>query len=96
MITPDQLKANDWREFSWNNGSIMEYWKPLGRPDDFDFRLGVRFGEYKKVPPIVYLHTCRTYTPLLHVRNYEQLHGLYARLYNPHYQDLQDYVLGFK
>lgn len=95
-ITQKQLKDNRWHRFSWNNGSIIEYWKPLDSSKNFDYRLGVRFGEYVGALSIVYLFAGHSYTPLTHIQSYDQLQNLYSSLYNPHYQTLQDFVLSNK
>ena len=95
MITKKQLKDNQWRRFSWDNGTIIEYWKPIDSRNDFELcpRLSVRFGEYRNVSFVVYLFTSSNITPLLHIQQYSQLQELYSRLYNPHYQSMQDFVL---
>jgi hypothetical protein len=59
-ITPLALKANKWREFSWNGGTVMEYWKPLADTDFFDSRIGVRFGEYRRRPYTIYIFSNST------------------------------------
>lgn len=63
-MTPEQLLEAGYQEFNWNNGTIMEYWKPLGlnekderyKTELLDRRLCVKFGEWNNRPFVVWLY----------------------------------------
>lgn len=81
-MTEEQLKVHKWKLFSWNNGAILEYWKPLRGKNNFDFRLSVRFGEYPepKRPFAVYLTANTQMIWLRHIQTITELEALYALL----------------
>jgi hypothetical protein len=80
-MTTKELLADGWREFSWNGGRIMEYWKPLGVPDYFDFRVGVRFG--KREEPTVYIWSSIGGMRFPSIDTIKKLNALYELLVCP-------------
>lgn len=75
------LEALGYRRFSWNNGTIIEYWIGIGRDkDDFDSRIGIRFGEWKHIPFLVWLIYPQVMIPLKHIKSYDDLRELYRLL----------------
>lgn len=75
-MTPEQLLEAGYKKRSWNNGAVMEYWKPV--VGEFDRRLAVTFGEWKHR-----LFTVRLYGPGCAIECHgvltiEQLEALYA------------------
>lgn len=81
MCTPQELEKHNYQRFSWNNGAIVEYWKSIGKtPDDFNNRIGVRFGEWKSIPFIVWLFFSPSAYPLRHLTTIEQVEQLYTLL----------------
>jgi len=77
MITPKELEQLGYRRFEWNNGAILEYWKPLGDDDDFEHRLGVRFGEWRHIPHIVYIWSRIGGYKFKHIETTSQLEQVY-------------------
>lgn len=81
-MTPEQLLAAGYQEFNWNNGAIMEYWKPLDESAQvevaFNQRLAVRFNEWKNRPFGVWLLTAACGIEFKGVQTVEHLEQLYA------------------
>lgn len=82
-MTPKELKALGYREFSWNSGAIMEYWKPLSLDEDFTYRIGVRFGAWKHIPFEVFIWSSLGGLCLKHIKTAEQVEMLYNLLREP-------------
>jgi hypothetical protein len=82
-MTETELAALGFNRLVWNNVS-PEYWiaiQPTPDDDGFDYRLGVRFNEYKNDPGArSYLHTGRCTIRLRHVTTTLQLLQLYELL----------------
>ena len=79
-ITPRTLLQLGFHEFSWNNGVIMEYWLPLfPEKPNFDYRLGIRFGEHKWEPVNVWLIT-QSMLKLTHIDSIEKVKQMYKLL----------------
>lgn len=77
-MKPSELAAMGYHRFEWNGGDIIEYWKSIGRADnDFQSRIGIRFGEWKHLPFLVYLVWPSFMVPLKHIKSYEDLEELY-------------------
>jgi len=81
-MTPEQLLEAGYQEFNWNNGAIMEYWKPLRgysvtATEQFERRLAVRFGEWKHQAFRVFLLTEVCGIQCQNVQTVEQLEALY-------------------
>jgi hypothetical protein len=79
MITPEELLNLGFEEFAWNGGLIMEYWLSLF-PDtekEWDYRLGIRFNEFRDKPFIVWLFTGSAMTQLRHIDTVEKVSQLY-------------------
>lgn len=77
-MTPAELLAAGFHEFNWNNGAIMEYWKSITEDEDgFDFRVGVRFGEWKDKPFLVWFITGSSMTSMPKIKTVEQLNQFY-------------------
>jgi len=74
-ITPQNLEQYGFRLIEWNRGVILEYWKSF-RDDNQDFRIGVRFGEFKDVPYIVWLVFPDSMYALKHFNSIEQVEQL--------------------
>ena len=74
---PQVLAALGWQRFEWNNGMIVEYWKPVRQDGDFRNRIGVRFGEYANVPFTVYLWSKLGGYQLPNIHTVGQLLSLY-------------------
>lgn len=80
-MTPRELEAHGYQRFSWNHGVIIEYWKSITKnDDDFECRIGVRFGEWKDIPFIVWLFFSHQAHPLRHITMIEQVEQLYMLL----------------
>ena len=82
-ITPESLKVNGWREFSWNGGAVMEYWKSLNDADYFERRIGVRFGEYKNRPLTIYIFGNHTMIQVGNVHHIDHLEMLWQLMRIP-------------
>lgn len=96
MITQDDLKKTGWKKFSWNGGVIIEWWKSF-KGNSFDFRIGVRFGEYKGIKAgIVYLFAGGSYIHLLHINSIDHINSLYNLLHNDNPISMQDFVLSHR
>jgi hypothetical protein len=82
LITPGNLEQRGYRLIEWNRGIILEYWKSFhdGSPD---FRIGVRFGEFKDVPSIVWLIFPNYMYALKHFTSVEQIEQLLGLLGGP-------------
>lgn len=81
-MTPEQLLQLGYEKFNWNNGAVMEYWKPLeGKnktaTEQFERRLTVRFGEWKDRPFSVWLLTEVCGIECKNVHTIKQLEQLY-------------------
>jgi hypothetical protein len=79
-MTPQELVQHGYRRFEWNGGLMIEYWKPLSDDNDFDFRLGVRFGERRDVPFIVWFTTKYSMYAVKRTKTIEQLETLFGLL----------------
>jgi hypothetical protein len=79
MITPEELLNLGFDEFAWNGGIIMEYWLSLfpGTEKEWDYRLGIRFNEFRDKPFIVWLFTGSAMTQLRHIDTIEKASQLY-------------------
>ena len=80
-MTPQELEMHGYRRFSWNNGTIIEYWKSIGiANDDFESRIGVRFGEWKDTSFLVWLFFPHQAVSLRHITTIKQVERLYKLL----------------
>lgn len=79
-IQPEILEAHGFRLQLWNAGKLIEYWKPLCLKDGWNWRLAVRFGEFRDRPSVVWLITGRAMTQLPHIDTVEKLEQLYELL----------------
>lgn len=83
MLTAADLKKHGYKEFVWNGGLIMEYWKPLFKKRGRDVRLAVRFGEYQDRLFLVYIILPEHMLCLKHIQTLAELEALYALLREP-------------
>jgi hypothetical protein len=83
MLTPEQLKKRGYKEFSWNNGTIMEYWKPIFPKRGRDCLVCVRFGEHNDYPFMVYIIAGSAMLRLKHLQTINEVEALYALLRQP-------------
>lgn len=79
-ITSDGLMAQGWNKFSWNNGTIMEYWKPIQCADDQNRCVCVRFGEHPSSPFLVYLRFPQYMYAMRHIDTMNKLNALYRSM----------------
>ena len=80
MLTPRILEECRYNRFEWNNGTIIEYWKPLAANDDFDHKVCVRFGEWKDEPFSVYIVALHSMYNCKHIKTISDLEKLYTLL----------------
>lgn len=82
-MTPEELARHGYNLMSWNGGTIPEYWKPLRGDDEFNYRIGVRFNEYKNRPFAVWLTVGSNMHECKRIKNVSQLNALHFLLSIP-------------
>lgn len=81
MVTPKILERYGYDKFEWNNGAIIEYWKSFATyPNDFDYRIGVRFGEWENREYVVWLIFRNHMHDYKNIKTIDQLEQLYTLL----------------
>jgi len=80
ILTQEELEKHGYCRFSWNDGAIVEYWKSFRKTGDFDYRVGVRFGEYRNTPFTVWLILPSFMYSLRHLTTVEQVEQLLTLL----------------
>jgi hypothetical protein len=80
MITQRGLEKLGYKRFSWNNGAIVEHWKSIAADGSFDARIGVRFGEFRNEPYVVWLIFPYYMFPVRHLRTLNEIEQLWKLL----------------
>jgi len=78
-ITPENLAQRGYRLIEWNRHAILEYWRSF-HDGNQDYRIGVRFGEFKDIDHIVWIIFPSYMYAIRHLESVEQVEQLLGLL----------------